>query len=233
MLPKEQLFVNQKISYMFKTAELNELFKEWENETEGYKDHFVRDGIINEESWKNATHKILYITKEPNNNKQEAGDYREWWKTDVKFGFGMRLAEWTHAINNISQPFDEIKNKSHKDILQQVALMNIKKTGGVGMSDGGVIRDECIKCKKHIVKQIDIIDPDIIILCLSWNHEINKMLFPDLEWNDSGWDIKVGRWKEEKKIIDFYHPSARNGLAASYSLLQNVMKYFEKKENVV
>ena len=70
-----------------KTEQLNQLFDEWEQTVSEYKGKFVRDGIINEQFYETASPKILFIAKEPNNPKQDAGDFREWWKEEISHAF--------------------------------------------------------------------------------------------------------------------------------------------------
>ena len=83
--------------------------------------------------------------------------------------------------------------------------------------------------KGFLLKQINIINPDIIIWCQKHWVGMRNQLFEGAVWKDCGYIIPVGLW-QNKKIIDFYHPSSRNAPAASYSLLQNVVqsKSFQK-----
>lgn len=206
-----------------KTELINLLFDEWEIKVPEYKGKFIRDGIINEQFYKIALKKILFITKEPNNPKQEAGDFREWWKEEIYYPFSYRIAEWSYGLLNNFPEFDEIcrnKDLAHKAI-KQVALMNIKKSGGSGSSEY-VRMMEHIKLNFDLLhRQIEIMDPDIIITGTSWN-DLRDGLFPNLEWEKSGYDILISKFKNSK-VIDFYHPSSRTPPAASYSLLQNIV----------
>lgn len=119
-----------------KIEQLDSLFDEWEQTVSEYKGKFVRDGIINEILYKDTSPKILFITKEPNNPKQTRGNYREWWGDGVKSPFSYRIAEWSYGILNDFPKYDEVwkENRIHKSI-QQIAFINIKKSGGAGNSD--------------------------------------------------------------------------------------------------
>lgn len=207
-----------------KTEQLNQLFEEWENSIPEYKNKFIKDGIINEELFQNANQKILFIEKEGNNPKQEAGDFREWWKTEVFYGFSYRLAEWSYGIMNSFPAFDTIweNEKLYHKMIQQIALVNIKKSGGTGNSDFSEMMRHLQMNKEFLCREIDIINPEIIITGVTWN-ELLHGLFPGKEWIKSGYTILLSRCKNAR-VIDFYHPSARNGPAASYSLMQNVVK---------
>lgn len=207
-----------------KTQQLDELFAEWEKETPCYKGHFVKDGIINEELFEQTNPKILFITKEPNDPKQNSWDFRDWWKEDVKYAFSKRIAELSFGIINDFPQYDTVRKRrgpgSAKQTIQHIAFMNIKKNGGGGKSKFDRIMEHLKMSYEFILRQIEIINPEIIILGLSWK-EVRNELFPETEWISSGYDILIGNYNNAK-VIDFYHPSARIAPAAAYSLLQNV-----------
>jgi len=203
---------------------LNKLFLVWKkNYSES--ENFVKDGIVNEELFDKARTKILFITKEPNDPKQEGTDFREWWNEGVYYSFSYRIAEWSYGILNDFIPYDNIwiKNDDSRALqaIQSIAFMNVKKSGGIGSSKEKDINKYIERDIEFIHKQIKIIDPEIIIIGMSWASTVD-LLFPDLKWIKSGYAINLARFNESK-VIDFYHPSARNGVAASYSLLQNVI----------
>ena len=208
-----------------RTDSLNELFTRWENEFDEYSGKFKKDGINNEDLFKLAKYKILYITKEPNNPNQAGGDYREWWKEGIKYGFSQRISEWSYGILNDFPPIDNFRRDSEKllNALHSVAFMNIKKTGGKGNSNYKEMMRHLEMNIKNLHKQIDIIAPDIIITgIINWK-DFRTKLFPNTKWIESGFSIAIGR-SGKAKVIDFYHPSSRNAPAASYSLLQNVIQ---------
>jgi len=208
-----------------KTEQLNALFQKWEEQVPKYQGHFVKDGIINEENFQDSNPKILFITKEPNNPNQDVGEFREWWKEELKYTFSRRIAEWSYGIINHFPIFDQIlsDNEAKINALQQIAFMNVKKIGGGGSSEYERISKHIKMNYDFIHDEIRIIDPDIIILGISWK-EIRTELFPDLKdkWIKSGYDIAIARFKKAK-VIDFYHPSSRTAPASSYSLLQNII----------
>lgn len=209
---------------MTKNDQLNQLFEKWKQHVNG---EIKLDGIINEELYNNADPKILFIEKEPNDPKQEAGDFREWWKKGIKFSFSIRIAEWSYGILEKFPEYDSV-GRSYDEAyaaIQNIAFMNIKKTGGQGSSQ---IKDiinhiENDEIYRLIHKEIVIINPDIVILGLS-KRKLRNKLFPGVEWKDSGYDVAIGLLKEvNARVIDFYHPSSRNAPSASYSLLQNII----------
>lgn len=207
------------------TEELDKLFKEWENSIKEYNGIFVRDGIINEIEWFKTNPKILFITKEANHyGLPRSGDFRKDWRNgDWKYPFAYRIAEWSFGIINNFPIFNEIYSNPllYPKTLQKISFLNIKKTGGIGTIDGNIIGKHFDDNRKFLDRQIELINPDTIVLCLSFNEYIRSKMFENAVWKKSGYDINVARWKN-LRLIDFYHPSSRNGPGASYSLLQNV-----------
>jgi hypothetical protein len=213
---------------MNKTEQLDQLFEKWQKDIPSYKGKFVKDGIIKEEIYSVLTKpKLLFIAKEPNNPKQEEGDFRKWWcDTDPQYSFSYRIAEWAHGILNDFPPFDDIYDGGYpvkyKEALSSIAFMNIKKIGGLGNSNYTEMMKHLKDNKELLMESIEIISPDIIITCFTWP-ELRNELFSNLKWEKSGYAIDIAKWKNTK-IIDFYHPSSRNAPAAAYSLLQNVIQ---------
>ncbi len=213
---------------MTKSEKLTDLFDRWKSEF--YPNEvFYKDGITNEEYFDKANKKILFITKEPNAINHEKNEDRsfvtEWNTTMPTYPFSHRIAEWSYGILNEFPIYsDAAKNAMKNDVLKKIALMNLKKSGGTGTSAEQDFTD-LIKDQKHIEyihKQIEIIDPEIIIFGLATWHHLVKKSFPEIVWSDSNsYHIQTGTFRKAR-VINFYHPSARNVPAASYSLLQNV-----------
>ena len=215
---------------MTKKEQLNKLYTKWEAETPDYQGKFIKDGINNDDFYFKASTKILFLTKEPNNPKQEAGDFREWWKEGLKYTFSHRLAEWSYGILNDFPEYEQMWHDKEwfKKAIFQVAFMNIKKVGGKGQSNCAEMEKHLTQNKKWLLKQIEIIEPEIIITGLTWK-KLRNQLFDNVEWKNSGYNIAIGKFNNAK-VIDFYHPSSRNAAAASYSLLENVINSESFKE---
>jgi hypothetical protein len=205
---------------------LEELFIEWENSIPNHLNHFVRDGIINEEIYESVSPKILFITKEVNNPYQLPGNFSEWWNEEIKYAFTLRIIEWAYGIIHGFPQYDTIWKRrgpdSAKQTIKKIAFMNVKKIGGKGSSHWKDILPHIKSNYEFLHKEIEIIEPEIIILGLSWQ-VLRDELFKGVNWIKSGYDIEIGKFKNSK-LIDFYHPSSRNAPAAAYSLLQNVFQ---------
>lgn len=173
-----------------KTESLELLFREWEtaqhNESNEYalqtingknitRDHFRRDGIIDEEIFENEKRKILFISAEANDDGYSAkqgiiktntvDDYRKYSQTGVDDWIGkMRIR--TSALYKIAAGLDK-DSITDAEATLHYAVMDLNKRGGTSTVDNGVhLQKYCELYKKYIVREIEIINPDIII----WLH---------------------------------------------------------------
>ena len=101
--------------------------------------------------------------------------------------------------------------------------MNLKKSGGGGVANQKEICKIAERDKDLILEQIDIIAPEIIVLGLSWG-KLRNIIFENevKEWESSSHGILLGKYKDSK-VIDYYHPSARNAPPAAYYLLEKII----------
>lgn len=208
---------------MNKKAQLELLFKKWENSDPNYTGKFVRDGIVDQVQYEAADIKILFLVKEANDIKQSKFDLAELLATSLTKNFGYRMAEWSFGILNDFPPLkpETGSNDFHQSFMK-TAVMNLKKIGGSSSSKSEELLQFTKKDKSFILDELHIIKPQVIVGGIG-DSRLWKILFEKLELNDSGYDIYVGRW-ESFKIIDFYHPSYRVSRAMTYSLLQNVVR---------
>lgn len=212
---------------MTKTEKLEHLFTEWEKHNPKYKGPYVKDGIINQEEWDKTTPKILFVTKEPNHrNNPQATDLRQEWNDgEHNYMFAWRIAEWTFGIyHSFKRPFSELygEKDSYLKYLQKTAVLNIKKDAGGSTVTASTITTTFENDKDFICKQIDIISPDIIINCQSFNDHITDNLYEsDSFWIKTEYGTYIKNWKG-RKVIDFYHPSSRTPPPASYALLKDI-----------
>ena len=214
---------------MTKTQQLDKLFSKWKKEVELFRDEpFYADGIINEELYNHNPKgkKILFIAKEPNatghDKKEDRSFVKEW---DIEepptYPFAQRLAEWAYGILNDFPPYEGMENKMQ--CLRRLAFMNVKKSGGGAFTDNKemyrIVKPQC----HLILEEVNIIQPDIIVACISFAEHLIEDIFGKVQFVSSGYSVKIGRY-DNSKVINFYHPSARNIPSAMYSLLQNVIQ---------
>lgn len=209
---------------MTKNEELDRLFKEWEKAVPDYKGKFVSDGIISEALYDTASKKILFIAKEPNDPKPiETWDFRILWRDQFKYPFTYRIAEWAYGLLNDFPAYDELWIDRSKLIqaLHSIAFMNVKRIGGGAKSKEKEIYTHTQMNKSFLLREIEIIQPEIIILCLSWWQETIDLLFDKVSWEESC-KIPVGK-TNNAKIVSFYHPSQYTYEADYlYSLLKQI-----------
>lgn len=171
---------------MSKTDQLNELFVLWEkkhleesddsfsktsNGSNIHKNFFERDGIIDESAFEKEKIKVLFISAEANANDYngEKGvaktDYRQAYLTyfeTAKDNWGGKMRErvcgmYKFLTNQSDKKINEMANK--------FAVMDINKRGGKSTIDKGKHLVEYTGVYKNFIdKEINIIDPDIVVL---------------------------------------------------------------------
>lgn len=171
-----------------KMTDLESLFIEWEkaqqNEPDWLweitnggnhnigKNHFRRDGIIDEDTFRNERVKVLFISSEANDNDYSAAvhekmntveDYRKYYRTGIDDWEGqmrVRIAEMYKLICGI-----ERKSLANNEAANRFAVMDINKRGGGSSIKGGKhLNAYCRYYAPFIRKEIEIIDPDIVAI---------------------------------------------------------------------
>lgn len=210
---------------MSKNQKLDDLFKKWSDETQFSNGNFFRDGIINEDSYNKQKKRILFIAKEPNyeNHTDKIKDFRIQWNNAMPdYKIAKRIAILSHGILNDFPAYNTIK-PSNED-LKKIAFMNIKKSSGGSVSKF-VDFEEFVKTKKfieYIRNEIEIIQPDLILLGLTWDTVRNK-IFHDCKWEESGLGVEYTKINRTT-IIDYYHPSSMIPANVDYYYLKTVLE---------
>ena len=101
-----------------------------------------------------------------------------------------RLAMFANAIYSLD--FERV-NKCH-DVLNKVAFMNLNKRGGLSGSKWKTISGYTQKYACFIKREIDMVEPDIIICCGSGLKHLLE---------------EIGVSSPKYTIIEVYHPSYR------------------------
>jgi hypothetical protein len=214
----------KEVSKMTIKTELNKLFDEWENAFPDYEGRFVKDGVINEQLYKTARTKILFVMKEPNDPNQTSWDLAEVFNQSCSGNLSIRLAEWSYGILNDFPPLSSLPDiQALHDALRSTAIINLKKTGGGAQANEEEILKHTERNKSFLQREIKIISPHIIIGCVG-DERVWSILFDNINLINSGYDVPVGKW-DNIKIINYYHPSYHPvPRAMSYSLLQNIFR---------
>ena len=171
-----------------KSEQLEQLFLEWESEqknepdviwkltnggnTNITKEHFRRDGIIDEATFKKEKVKVLFISAEANDNEYSAlinsrpnsvDDYREYHFTGNETWKGRmreRLAELYKVIGGVER--DALSNP---EAAMHFAIMDInKRGGGPEIKSGKHLKAYCKHYAGYIRRELEIIDLDIVAI---------------------------------------------------------------------
>lgn len=169
-----------------KSEQLEQLFIEWEYAQENEPDfswkrtrggknitksHFRRDGIIDEAVFSKEKRKVLFISNEANDDEYSAksnpkpntiDDYRKYNKTGYDDYLG-KMRERTSAIYKVVAEIG-INEMSDSDAAIHYAVMDLNKRGGGEDVKGALhIQEYCQYYKEFIKKEIEIINPDVVV----------------------------------------------------------------------
>ena len=169
-----------------KSEQLEQLFIEWEYAQENEPDfswertrggknitksHFRRDGIIDEAVFSKEKRKVLFISNEANDDEYSAkfnqkpsniDDYRKYYETGCDDWLG-KMRERTSAIYKVVAEIG-INEMSDSDAAIHYAVMDLNKRGGGADVKGALhIYEYCKYYKEFIKKEIEIINPDVVV----------------------------------------------------------------------
>jgi hypothetical protein len=200
-----------------KKQEHDELLNAW---TEKYQEqiengaNFTIDGPINWDIWENTDLKILFLLKEAH------GDYEpNLLPPSIGNSYSKNIARWRFALNTLyNNPSQKPKFPDNSifenpsDSFSDIALVEVKKLNeNKNISSNNEIKDYAKQDATFLKKQIEIINPQIVFCC--YTDESYDIIFEDDSFTKLGSSInKCQAFKSNNKlVIDFYHPSTRNG----------------------
>jgi len=183
----------------------------------------ILDGIIDIEKYLSAKYKILWILKEAYDDFDEEGnprggnwDLRELIRSRNSYqdfaGGGRRTfirmlyASWGilndfTIWNNIP---DLDKDSSVLNALKGIAYINVKKLPGLKLSSHSIIANAYKSDKELLLKQIELINPNIIIGGATLHHFIDDLQLSEIEKHRQGSVNYL--LKDDKIYIQAYHP---------------------------
>lgn len=193
---------------------------------------FISDGIVNEKVWHNIQNKkILYVLKEA------YGENEDWnlveWLSKVKPSSSVwkRDIEWTYGIHNTNgeriAKYSSDIYRNNTDLFSQIAVVNLKKSGGKSSSDYGEIEAYAQSDNVEIKKQLELIAPDIIVCGSTFqplNHIYDSMICPKGAGCDNWFyftDIISGH---QTLVIDYYHPANYYPSLVNYYAIVNIFQ---------
>jgi len=214
---------------------MDQLWDKWETHYKNNKidvESICKDGIANENigSFHEQPLRILFIGKECNDWK--GGDMRWLARNGPKHIYLHNLSRWASGLLNNFPEFKKINNWNYLNkSLNQIALINLKKTSGGASSDAVQISAYAKNDNELLKEQIKLINPNIII-CLA-THEILIWLL-NLEANPDTPDEKPYFSKTNNAwIIPWMHPSFRGSAEARYNQLRKFVSTEDEFMNLI
>ena len=136
---------------------------------------FVRDGIVNLESWKKQKVRICFILNEAGGrfdmeHYPDGFDLAAEWNEKGSFSkFMFKLCVWTKAIQDAFGPPVTYKkaevSKMRDDLIRSIAVVNIKKSDGQRRSDFERLFNFAVEDAEELRRELEILNPNIIICC--------------------------------------------------------------------
>ncbi len=134
------------------------------------KEFFQRDGIIAEEAFEKEKKKVLFISSEANSDNYNAAkgesktNYQDVYLDYFKSGKDDWRGKMRQRICALYQVISGIKDLDYSQMANRFAVMDLNKRGGKAKIDGGRhILEYCKVYKDFIKREIEIIQPDIVI----------------------------------------------------------------------
>ena len=210
--------------------ELEILLENWkkQHEKKGYR-KFISDGIVNYDKWKNqSTPKVCYFLKEAYDTHENGFDLTKMLKEKEPWGMWKKVVIWTQAIyNSFSGDIFDYPSKDFKsvfkNVIQNIAVVNIKKSNGEKSSNDNDLQQFINLDKEKIKREIELINPDIIICGKTF--KFLKQIIDDIEIYDNS---LIAKWKNIL-IIDYYHPAGRYPNKVNYYSLLSIGKIAQEK----
>jgi len=199
------------------------------NQIELLGENVIVDGIVNIEKYTNSSLKILWILKEPNSSdsKWSYQDYLSITEIERKIGSQQNTLTYRPFQKILYTSYGIISNMKYaliptiteKDVYsigEQIAYINIKKTGGSSSSKYREIQNAFEENKEILLRQISEYDPNIIIFGNTLNY-IGKNDLTRIGWNlndddsfyadDKTKSTRFYNVSHDKLCIHAYHPS--------------------------
>ena len=152
------------------------------------KEMFINDGFCISKSIKENT--ILYISKESHeynksSNTNEVKQHEYTWLKDC----------FTEGKNSIFPRRIKMMQEILEKDMDDITFMNINKRGGFANTDMVILNTYAMQFSDNIIKEIEIINPEMIICCGSGLKRIIEMIY------------KKHNKQINKNIIEVFHPS--------------------------
>jgi hypothetical protein len=200
------------------------LFDKWKKK----RPEMAKDGVINELEYSKSKIRVLYILKEVNDWKN--GDLREFVRNGARWRTWNNIARWHNGIQNyfengIVEFKNTISQNDRKEILKNIAVLNLKKESGGASSNMGQIWHHANGDKDLLKQQVKLYNPNIIICCGTGGIVSELQLFENIgSFKLSSNGIRFTK-NEKILMIDYFHPQCRKNKKLLFdNLLGSIME---------
>jgi hypothetical protein len=198
-----------------------------------YENDIVLDGITDIDNYINSEEKILWILKEPDGG---GFDLRDFHKDLCKYNLWRKtyklVIKVSYAIHSKIYDYKNIPNEFDiMGIMNKIAFINIKKSGGGSRSYYKIINDYFNRDKELLLEQIKCLEPTTIINC-SGVYGLSEILkTADINKNNTD-NIFSAALFDNGIIINAQHPNCRyNHNSYFNNVIDYVKIYQEIKKN--
>ena len=208
---------------------LGELFALWQEKPaveEGcwridHRRAFIRDGVVNPAVWEQlAGPRICFVLKEAYG---EAGswDLAEWLREGLREGrpdkrIWRRVIEWTYGLSHSNREraarYYPGIYEEERDLLNKIAVVNLKKSDGRRASDYGEIGAYAWADREEIRRELALIGPDIVVCGSTFgalNRAYGERLDLEGERCDNWFYFTEAICGRRTLVLDYYHPANR------------------------
>lgn len=240
-----EIMLQRKYETYIRASE-QDLFDAWRQKITQQGKVFIPDGVVNTDQWVQAKRKILFLLKEVNGGEQEwdERDYLRYYNSEPQYLKTHSLTisaliQWIHAVNaDEFVGWDEVLSATQEPdvqsaLLEQIALVNVKKTPGAGTVDGEKFEEywQDVENQAYLKQQLELylcsaVPPDYII-CGTTAWYFGKLFQEEkLSWSITTRGIPYCKYNDSF-IIDFCHPQARISSNIKYYALYYAIREIE------
>lgn len=204
---------------------IDALFERWQQERPGYKP-FSNDGIIGDKAWLQSSRRIAFILKECNDDFVDIRKEPEYIpKKGNSNRFWRNLNIWSYVVTAFLDgdiPSLEQAKELKEQPVTGIAYINLKKNAeckGSSSYDPD-IAEYTNRDWPFLVRQIEIINPEVLFFCGTFKFVRHKLDF-----------IPVGEraFRAGDRIaVDFFHPSCRKAYASTFNALRDAVQAFAR-----
>lgn len=201
--------LNNFVEFKNEIDSLEQEIFEFYNSKNEIKRKLISDGIVNIEEYYNSNIKIMWILKEPRDGKNSTGggwsivenlkDVRSKGLNKDSPQTFLPIIYTTFALLNDIKNYSQLETKKvytdYSKCLNNIAYINIQKLPANSNSKNKEVEKAYEVDKEIILKQIQAINPDVIISCVGNN------IFMNLKK-----DLNI-EFVNKKKFINSYHPA--------------------------